>query len=86
MPYTIDYFATDCRAALLEDSGPAGRERVPQFTEKACADREFAAKYLRMQMKDAEDVKRFCMKIPTCISEGDLHVLPPRGRDALDPH
>lgn len=46
MPYTIDEFATDCRAALLKDSGPAGRERVRQFTEKARADREFVAKYL----------------------------------------
>ena len=46
MPYTIDQFAADCRAALLKDPGPAGRERVRQFTEKACADRDFVAKYL----------------------------------------
>src|ERR1700722_20717056 len=39
-------FAADCRVALLKDSGPAGRERVRQFTEKACADRVFVAKYL----------------------------------------
>ena len=46
MPYTIDQFAADCRAALLKDPGLAGRERVRQFTEKACADRNFVAKFL----------------------------------------
>jgi len=46
MAYTIGQFAADCRAALLKDPGPAGRERVRQFTEKACADPEFVAKYL----------------------------------------
>ena len=65
MPYTIDQFAADCRAALLKDPGPTGRERVRQFTEKACADRDFVAKLSdRMQMPS----ERFCMKIPICIS------------------
>src|SRR5215472_3598377 len=38
MAYTLDQFATDCRAALLKDAGRAGREHVRQLTEKACAD------------------------------------------------
>jgi hypothetical protein len=46
MAYTLDQFAADCRAALLKDPGPAGRELVRQFTEKACADPEFVAEYL----------------------------------------
>ena len=46
MSYTIDQFAADCRAALLKDPGPAGRESVRQFTEKACVDREFVAEHL----------------------------------------
>jgi predicted metal-dependent enzyme (double-stranded beta helix superfamily) len=46
MPYTIEQFAADCRAALLAQPGPAGRERVRQLTEKACADRDFVSTYL----------------------------------------
>jgi hypothetical protein len=46
MPYTIDQFSADCRAALLKEPGPGGRERVREFTEKACADREFVAQHL----------------------------------------
>jgi len=46
MAYTLDQFAADCRAALLKDPGPAGRELVRQHTEKACADPEFVGKYL----------------------------------------
>jgi hypothetical protein len=45
MAYTLDQFAADCRAALLKDAGPAGRERVRQFTEKASADRDFIARH-----------------------------------------
>src|SRR5262249_55138705 len=46
MAYTLDQFAADCRAALLKDAGRAGREQVRQFTEKACADRDFVAMHL----------------------------------------
>lgn len=46
MAYTIAQFAADCRAALLKDGGPAGRELVRQYTEKACADPEFVATHL----------------------------------------
>jgi hypothetical protein len=46
MAYTLDQFATDCRAALLKDPGPAGRELVRQYTEKACADSDFVARHL----------------------------------------
>ena len=46
MTYTLDQFAADCRAALLKDPGPAGRELVRRYTEKACADPEFVAAHL----------------------------------------
>ncbi|MGC2123678.1 MAG: hypothetical protein WA652_12565, partial [Xanthobacteraceae bacterium] len=46
MAYTLDQFAADCRAALLKDAGPAGRELVRQYTEKACADPDFVAAHL----------------------------------------
>ena len=46
MAYTIAQFAADCRAALKRDPGPAGRELVRQYTEKACADPDFVAVHL----------------------------------------
>lgn len=46
MGYTLEKFAADCRAALLKDPGPAGREQVRQYTAKASADPEFVAAYL----------------------------------------
>jgi predicted metal-dependent enzyme (double-stranded beta helix superfamily) len=46
MSYTLEQFSSDCRAALLKDPGPAGRELVRQYTEKACADPAFVATYL----------------------------------------
>ena len=46
MPYSLAQFAADCRAALLKDPGPAGRELVRQYTAKACADPDFVAQHL----------------------------------------
>jgi hypothetical protein len=46
MTYTLAQFAADCRAALLKNPGPPGRELVRQFTEKACADPDFVARHL----------------------------------------
>ena len=46
MSYTLDQFSADCRSALLKDPGPAGRELVRQYTERACSDQDFVAKYL----------------------------------------
>ena len=45
MPYTLEQFAADCRAALMKDPGPAGRELCRQYTERACSDRDFVAKH-----------------------------------------
>jgi hypothetical protein len=46
MSYTLEQFSADCRAALLKNPGPAGREMVRQFTARASSDPEFVAKYL----------------------------------------
>lgn len=64
MSYTIDQFAADCRTALLKDPGPAGRERVREFTARACADRDFVAKHLG----PAEDAERKVL-----YEDPDLH-------------
>jgi hypothetical protein len=64
MGYTIDQYSADCRAALLKDPGPAGREIVRQYTEKASTDPEFVAKYLG---PDANAERRILYEDP------DLH-------------
>ena len=46
MGYTLEQFSADCRAALLKDPGPAGRELVRQYTAKASSDPDFVATYL----------------------------------------
>ena len=46
MGYTLEQFSADCRAALLKDPGPAGRELVRQYTAKASSDPDFVARYL----------------------------------------
>jgi len=46
MPYTLDQMATDCGAALKADPGAVGRHAVRKSIEKACADKDFVAKYL----------------------------------------
>ena len=61
MGYTLDQYSADCRAALLKDPGPAGREIVRQFTERACTDSEFVAKYLG---PDAEAERRILYEDP----------------------
>ena len=64
MTYTLDQYSADCRAALLKDPGPAGRELVRQYTEKACTDAEFIDKYLG---PDAEAERKILYEDP------DLH-------------
>ena len=44
MPYGLDQFIADCRAALTRDSGPAGREEVRRQLERLLANQEFVAR------------------------------------------
>ncbi len=46
MSYTLEQFSQDCHNALLKDPGPAGREQVRKYVEKACADADFVARHL----------------------------------------
>jgi len=64
MGYTLEQFSADCRAALLKDPGPAGRELVRQCTAKASSDADFVARYLG---PDAESDRRILYEDP------DLH-------------
>jgi predicted metal-dependent enzyme (double-stranded beta helix superfamily) len=65
--YTLEQFAADCRAALTKDPGPAGRELVRQYTERACADPDFVAKHLGPDNNDDRKILyedpdlRFCI-------------------------
>jgi hypothetical protein len=52
MAYTLEQYSADCRAALLKDPGPAGRELVRQYTAKASVDAEFVAKHFGRDMTD----------------------------------
>jgi len=46
MPYTLAEFCSDARAALAEDRGPAGREKLARHLEKLLADPDFVAEHL----------------------------------------
>ena len=81
MPYTLEQFAADCRAALTKDPGPAGREFCRQYTERACSDSEFVAKHLG---PDNHDDRRILYEDPDlkfCIL---AHVY--KGQKNSNPH
>lgn len=46
MTYTLEQFCADARAALAEDPGPAGRERLARHLEKLLVEPEFVAAHL----------------------------------------
>lgn len=46
MAYTLDELAQDCRTALDNDPGTAGREAVRGYISKACGDDDFLAAHL----------------------------------------
>lgn len=56
MSYTLDDFAADCHKALKEDPGPAGREKVRQFVEKALKDEDFVATHLGENADKERDI------------------------------
>lgn len=67
MSYTLEQLGADCRAAMDEDPGPAGREEVRKFIAKACADSDFVAEYLGpdkmtpRQVIYEDDKHKFCI-------------------------
>jgi hypothetical protein len=46
MSYTLEQLSADCHAAMEEDNGPAGREKIRGFVSKACLDDDFIATHL----------------------------------------
>lgn len=56
MSYTLEQFAADCRAALLADDGPDGREQVRQCVTKALNDKDFVAEYLGADATKERDI------------------------------
>ena len=46
MPYSLAEFAADCRAALANDAGPAGREALRQHVMRALKDESFVAEHI----------------------------------------
>lgn len=46
MAYSLGRFCGDARAALAEDSGPEGREKVRQLLERLLVDPDFVAAHL----------------------------------------
>jgi len=45
MSYNLDQFIADCRAALAQDPGPAGREKIRRDLERLLRDPDFIAKH-----------------------------------------
>jgi hypothetical protein len=81
MAYTLDQFSADCRAALLKDPGPGGRELVRQYTAKASSDADFVAKHLGL---DADSDRKILYEDPElhfCIL---AHVY--KGAKSSSPH
>lgn len=67
MAYTLEQLSADCRAAMDIDAGPAGRDEVRKYIEKACADAEFVATHLGpdkttpRQVIYEDDKHKFCI-------------------------
>ena len=43
MAYTLEELSADCHAAMAENSGPDGRNKIRDYISKACADDNFVA-------------------------------------------
>jgi hypothetical protein len=50
MPYDLDQFIADCRAILIRDPGPDGREEVRASLERLLANRDFVETYCGEQV------------------------------------
>lgn len=56
MGYTLEAFAADIHDALKADPGPAGREKVLGYVEKALKDKEFVATHLHDKIDKERDI------------------------------
>jgi len=81
MAYTLAQFSQDCRAALLKDSGPAGREQVRRSVEKACSDPDFVASHLGPDNESERKILYEDSELHFCIC---AHVY--KGAKGSNPH
>ena len=81
MPYTLEQFAADCRAALTKEPGPAGRELCRRYTERACSDEDFKATYFGPDNTDDRKILYEDPDLKFCIL---AHVY--KGRRISPPH
>ncbi len=56
MSYTLENLAADCHAAIAEDAGPPGREKVCRYVEKALKDQDFIASHLGPENRDERKI------------------------------
>ena len=56
MSYTLDQLAADCHAAIAENNGPAGREKVRLNIEKALKDSDFVATHFPPENTDGRKI------------------------------
>ncbi len=81
MTYTLAQFSADCRAALLSDSGPGGREQIRRHLQQALTDPAFITEYLGSENPPQRDVLYEDPDLGFCIC---AHVYD--GARAGDPH
>jgi len=56
MPYTMEQFAADIRAALQADSGPGGRAAVCKLVQRALNDADFVAEHVSPDLEKERTV------------------------------
>jgi hypothetical protein len=56
MPYTLDDFAAEIRAALTADPGPGGREAVRELLQRVLKDADFVAAHVPPDLKAERNV------------------------------
>lgn len=67
MGYTLHQFAADCRATLKADPGPAGREKVCEFVQKALQDEDLRKQYLHDNVEKERTVLYEDPELGFCI-------------------
>jgi hypothetical protein len=56
MPYTLDDFAAEIRAALTADPGPGGREAVRELLQRVLKDADFVAAHVPPDLEAERNV------------------------------
>lgn len=81
MSYMLNDLAADCHAAMAENQGPAGREKVRQCIERALKDQDFVASQFGPENEDERKVVYEDPEFGFCIL---AHVY--KGAKGSNPH